>query len=201
MLYAYIVKDRPLINAEEHLSGVDRIVLRVIFGKRGLAPGKPPVGALAGSLDILSRGGYLYALVKGHGNVGSEVRLYAHAILGSHKNMPPVHMRVEFYALLAYLAELCEGEYLKTAAVSEYGAVPRHESVEAAHLLDELIARSDVQVVCVRQLDLAADLLQVARGERALYCALRSDVHKYGSLDDTVRRLELASAGMSLLLQ
>ena len=57
-----------------------------------------------------------------------------------------------------------------------------------------------MQMIGVGQLDLAAYVLKVGRAQRALYRALRTNVHEYGSLHCTVGSPELTAAGVSLLL-
>ena len=109
-------------------------------------------------------------------------------------------MGVEPDALLRDFAQLCEREDLKAAAVGQDGTVPGHELMQAAHLFDERIARADMQVIGVRQLDLTADLLQVARRESALDRALRADVHEDRSLHCAVRRLQLTAPRAALFL-
>ena len=108
VFYAHIVKHRALIYAEQHLAWIHGVVAAVVIGNRSLAALEPAVGAVARALNIFARRGYLYALVKGHGNIRAEIRLDAHALLRPHEYMPPVNVGVEVYALLSDLAELCE---------------------------------------------------------------------------------------------
>ena len=149
VFYAHIVKHRALIYAEQHLAWIHGVVAAVVIGNRSLAALEPAVGAVARALNIFARRGYLYALVKGHGNIRAEIRLDAHALLRPHEYMPPVNVGVEVYALLSDLAELCEREYLEPAAVGQYRAVPCHEFMQAAHAPDKLVAGSDVQMIGV----------------------------------------------------
>ena len=67
--------------------------------------------------------------------------------------------------------------------------------MEAAHLLDQAIPRTDMKMIGVGKLHLAADLLEIPGGERALDGALGADVHENRGLDQAVGRLEAAAAG------
>ena len=72
-------------------------------------------------------------------------------------------------------------------------ALPAHELVQAAHLTDDLIARANVQMVGIGQLDLAAKLLEVERIDRALDRAGRADVLKDRGLHHAVCRAEFTA--------
>ena len=52
---AKIGKDRPLVDAEEHLAGVDGVILTVVRGQCLLAALEPAVGSVAGALHIVLR--------------------------------------------------------------------------------------------------------------------------------------------------
>ena len=110
-------------------------------------------------------------------------------------------MGVELDALLADLAQLGERKDLKAAAVGEDRAVPGHEAVQAAQGLDQLVAGSDVQMIGVGELDLAADGFEIGRRECALDGALGADVHKDGRLHAAVRRIENAAPCAALLFK
>ena len=114
--------------------------------------------------------------------------------------MASVHMGVEVNAFLSDLSQRGKREDLKAAAVGEDRPVPGHEAMQPAHLLYQSVAGPDVKMIGVGQLDLAADLSEIARRKRALDRALRADVHKDGRLHRPVRRRELAPAGVSGLL-
>ena len=110
-------------------------------------------------------------------------------------------MGVELDSFLADLAELGEREDLKAAAVGEDRSVPGHEAMQAAHGLDQLISGSDVQVISVGQLDLAADGFEIGRGERALDGALGADIHKDRRLYAAVRRVKDAAPRAAFLFE
>ena len=100
-------------------------------------------------------------------------------------------MRLEFGALLGDLPALGEAEHLVAAAVGEDRMRPADEAVQPATPGNQLVARTQVQVIGVAEDDLRADLLEVAMPHR-LDRSLRPDRHEGRRLHDAVRRLELA---------
>ena len=97
-------------------------------------------------------------------------------------------MRGEGHAFLPDLAQSRKRKNLKASAVGQDGSVPAHEPVQTAHRTHHLIARTQVQVIRVGKLDLAADVLEVKRAQAAFDRRLRADIHKY-------RRLHFAAVG------
>ena len=97
-------------------------------------------------------------------------------------------MAGERHALLGDLAQPREREHLKPARVRENRAVPAHEAVQPAQLAHHIIARTQMQMIGIRQLDLAAELLQVEGADAALDGGLRPDIHEN-------RRLHHAAMG------
>ena len=144
-----VMEHSTLVDAEEHLTGVYRILRGVILCQRLLAALQPAHRPGAGLDHIVPGRGDLDALIKGHGDVRAQVCLDAHALLRPHEDVSAVHMGVEADAVLLDLAQGGQGKDLKAAAVGEDGAVPGHELVQTAQLLDELVARTDMQVVGV----------------------------------------------------
>lgn len=199
MLNAQIMKDRTLIDAEEHLAGIDRIVAAGIVIERRLAPLQPAVSPVAGIFYIVIGRRDLDALVKRHRDIRTEVRLNAHTLLRPHEDMPPVNMAVEGDTLLRDLTKLRQRKDLKSAAIRQDRFIPRHEFMQTAEVTDQLISGSHVQMVRVGQLDLTADALKILRRERALDGRLRADIHKHRRLNRTVRRREFAPARMTVL--
>ena len=114
--------------------------------------------------------------------------------------MPSVDVGIKFYAIFADLSQACQRKYLKSAAVCKYGAVPCHKFMQAAHIPHQFISGSEVQMICVGQLNLTADGLEIRRGERTFYSGSGTDIHEYRRLHSSVRRFKLTSAGAALLL-
>ena len=198
MLYAQVIESAALIYAEEQLIFIYRIGQRIEAFHLRLAALKPTRRACAGLLGILIFRGILDALVKCHSDSRAEVRLDSHALLGTHKNLASVDMRGEIDTLLFYLAKLCERKDLESAAVREYGSVPSRKLVQSAELLYKLVARAQMQMICVAKLNLTVDILEVIRRDRAFYRAAGCNIHKSRSLHSSVDGLEHAAAGCSL---
>ena len=198
MLYAQVIESAALIYAEEQLIFIYRIGQRIEAIHLCLAALKPTRRACAGLLGILIFCGILNALVKCHGDSRAEVRLDSHALLGTHENLASVDMRGEIDALFFYLAELCERKDLKSAAVREYGPIPSGELMESAEFFHKLVARAQMQMICVAQLNLTVDILEVICRDGAFNRAAGCDIHKSRSLHSSVDGLEHAAAGCSL---
>ena len=109
-------------------------------------------------------------------------------------------MRVKGYAFLLDLAQGRQRKHLKAAGVGQHRTVPAHEFVQTTHLLDDLVARTDVQMIGVGQLNLAAKLLEIECVNRTLDRTRCADIHKAGRLKSTVYRFKLSSSCFSLFL-
>ena len=102
------------------------------------------------------------------------------------------------YAFLLDLAQGRQRKHLKAAGVGQHRTVPAHEFVQTAHLLDDLVARPDVQMIGVGQLNLAAKLLEIERVNRTLDRTRCADILEYRRLYHAMCRAELTAAGAAL---
>ena len=105
------------------------------------------------------------------------------------------------HALLSDLAQLCQTEHLKSAAVGQDGAVPAGELVQTAHVGHQLVAGAQVQMVSVAEHDLCADVLEILRRQAALDGTGGSNVLEGRGLHRAVHGFELAPPGVVLLLE
>ena len=96
-------------------------------------------------------------LVEGHGDVDAEALLDVDGALGGEEMCGAVDVRTKLDAFLAQLANRREREDLIAAGVTQDCAIPRHELVDAAELLDQLHARSQHQVIGVVEDDPRSD--------------------------------------------
>jgi len=90
-----------------------------------------------------------------------------------------VDVGLEMHALLGDPPQGAEAEDLEPAAVGEDGAVPVHEPVETPVVPDQLVARTQVEVVGVAEDDLGPRLLEPRRGH-GLDGSLRPHGHEDG---------------------
>ena len=195
-------KRGALVDAEEHLPRVHRVRQGVEAVVLGLAPLQPAGGALTAGLGVFVGRGVLHALVKGHGDVAAQVGLDLHGLLRPHEDPVPVDVGGEGDPLLPDLPQRGQGEHLEPAGVRQDRAVPVHELVEPPHLPDDMVARPQVQVVGVAELDLAAHLLQIMGGDAALDGPLCAYVHEHRRLDHAaVGAGEFAAPGAALGFQ
>ena len=190
--------DGALVDAKEELVGIHRILLLLVLVHRLLAAKEPAGGPLDGGLHIgLLRKGRR-ALVKGHGDGGSQVRLDPHALLRAHEDLSAVDVAVEGDALLLDVSKFRQGEDLKAAGVREDRVLPERKLVQAAEGLDCLVPGAHVQVVGVAEHHLGVDGLQVVLGEAPLDRAAGRDVHKDRGLNGAVDGLKRCPLGPSL---
>ena len=190
-----------LVDAEEHLLGIDTAGLPVQPLVLRHAALQPAVGPGTGGLHIVEGGGVLDALVKGHGDVAAQIGLDLHGLLRSHEDPTSVDMGGEGDALLRYLTQAGQRKDLKSAAVGEDGAIPVHKPVQSAQLPHHPVSRPQVEVVGVGQLDLTAQRLQVVGGDRPLDGPLGPDIHKNRGLGSSMGAGEHATPGPALRLQ
>ena len=122
-----------------------------------------------------------------------------HAFLRSHKHAATVNVRSKTNSLLGDLAELCQGENLKSAAIGENRAIPIHKLADTAHVADESITRTEVQMVGVGKLDLTVKLAELHRVNTAFDRSTRANVHKDGGLDISVYGVEDAASRATVL--
>ena len=87
-----------------------------------------------------------------------------------------------------------KAENLISAAVGQHETGPVHEPVEAAHLLDQVCARSQHQVIGVSQDDLGFEVCKVVTGQR-LNCGTSPYWHETRCLDRASGRRDRAGAG------
>ena len=196
-----ILISSALIDPEQHLVAVDGGIHGIQSCHFRLTAHQPTVGTRDAVLDILIRGRVLDALVERHGNGGREVRLDLHTFFRPHEDALAVDMGLEVDPLLFDFPQSCEGKDLKPAAIGEDGAIPVHEFMESPHIVNEVVARSDMEVVGIGQFDLTADLPQFHRIHAAFDCGAGPDVHKHGCLDISVDGMQNASSRSPVLLQ
>lgn len=131
------------------------------------------------------------ALVKGHNNVGRQVFLDGNAFFRGEAVAGAVNVGLEGDAVSVNFAAAAEAEDLEATAVGQNWPRPGHEAVQAAHLLDDVVARPEVEVVGVGQDELRAQLHQISRPQR-LDRGLGAHRGKDGRGDDAVRGVETA---------
>jgi hypothetical protein len=152
----------------------------------GRAAREPPQAPLAGvarhALLALAR----YDVIELHDHVGAQIALDAHHALRREHMLRAIEMTAEFDAVLAHGAQPLEREHLKPAGVGEDRAIPHHEAVQPAHVANEVIARPQVQMICVAEYHPGADGVQVVGVER-LHRRERAHRHERRRLYHAVR--------------
>ncbi len=121
-------------------------------------------------------------VVEGHGDVDAEGGLDLHGELGGVVVFGAVDVGAEADAFFADVAEAGEGEDLESTAIGEDWAGPLHEAVDAAEVLDELVAGSEVEVVGVDEDDAGAGGGDFG-GEEGFDSGEGADGHEDGGLE------------------
>jgi hypothetical protein len=158
------------------------------------APFQPPQGALHPLLGERESGLSRHDVVEGHGNVGSEHTLDLDGGLGCDGAQTSIEVTRELHAFLLDRPQPFEGEDLEPTRVREDGLGPRRESVESAHLPDDLFSRPKVQVVGIPQNDLRSRAIDLI-GMQTADGAVSADGHERRSVDRAVGELQLTGTG------
>ncbi len=109
------------------------------------------------------------ALVKGHDDIGAYGALDLHHVLWRKKVPRAIYVALELHALFLNLAVGRERIDLIAAAVSEYIAVPAHELVQPARLLEDLGIWPQIEMIGIAQDDVGIDILLELALVHALY--------------------------------
>ena len=161
--------------------------------ERAPRPGHREAKAFFGARAI---GGIFGALVEGHADVGAEGDLDIHGVLGGEEVAAAVEMGAEAHAFVGDFAQVGEAEDLKAAGVSEHGAGPADEAVQAADAADDFVAGAEIEMVGV-----AEDDLRAQRFEHVLRYGLdgagSADGHEDWSFNGLVRQVHLTASSTS----
>src|SRR4249919_1049058 len=133
------------------------------------------------------------ALVEDHDDVRLQHALDAHAFLGSEEHGRSIGRRGEGDAGLGDLPSMCQREHLEAARIGEDRAAPASESVQPSVRLDDVEARTQVQMEGVAEDDLGTQRAQLLR-QHALDRAVGAHRHESRGLDGAAREREAAAA-------
>ena len=106
----------------------------------------------------------------------------------------------EIDSLLFNLPQAGQGEDLKAAGIRQDWAVPGHEFMQAALVVDQAVAGPQMQMGGIGKGDLRADLLQIGGAEGPFDRALCRDIHKNRRLHRAVGAGKFPPARRPLLL-
>ena len=201
VLDAQISVGAALVDAPEHLPGIDRRFQSIEAGVFRLAAHQPTIGPADGGFHIIVGCGILDALVKGHADVRAEIRLDLHAFLRAHKDFPSVQVGGKIDALLPDFPQTGQREDLKAAGIGQNRPVPGHELMQPSKIVNNLVTGPQMQVVGVGKLHLTADVFQIGRAEGALDGPLSADIHKHRRLDRAVGAGKYSTARPSFRFQ
>jgi len=153
---------------------------------------RPCQGEAEAFFCALSSGGVLGALVEGHDDVCAESDLHVDGVLGGEEMRAAVEVGAELDAVGGDFAEGVEGEDLEAAGVSEDGARPTDEAMQAAHAADGLVAGAQIEMVSVAEDDFDAEGFEPVLGD-GFDGALRADGHEDRRFDGLMGQEETAA--------
>ena len=133
-------------------------------------------------------------VVERHRDIGAQRPLDLRGALGRERAAAAVDVALELDARLIHAAEPLEREHLEASRVGEQRTVPAHEAVQPPELLHDVLPRTHVQVVGVREDHGCAGGAEVV-GREGAHRALRADRHEERRLDRPVGQGEGAGAG------
>ena len=136
-------------------------------------------------------------VVERHRDIGTERPLDLHGALGRQGPIGAVHMTLKLDPVLADPPETLEREDLEPAGVGEHRARPGGEPVQAAHVADDVLAGTQVQMIRVAEDDLGAGAADVLGAESA-DDTVGADRHEGRRLHRAVRQGEGARSRGSL---
>src|SRR5438105_15486460 len=100
-------------------------------------------------LRFLARDAVRRTFIESHGDVDAESLLNIDRALRRKKMRRAVDVRTKLDTVFAEFANGRERENLKAAGIRKNSAIPRHEFVNSAQLLDDVDARAKHQVIGV----------------------------------------------------
>ena len=198
---ADIVVRTALVDTEQHLIFIDGLRQGIESCHFVFATGEPTGRAVNGCLYVIAGRGIFDAFIERHRDRGSDIRLNLHTFFGTHEDTSAVHVGSELHAFFVDLAELGERKDLETAAVCENGSRPIEKLMDTAHIADNVVARTNVEMIGIGKLDLTADFIKILCGDTALDGRGSAHVHENGSLYRSVNGFKGAAARASFLLE
>ena len=136
-------------------------------------------------------------LIEHHGYIGPQIFLNPDGALGRQHHPRAIEVTLKVDSLIGYPGEGRQAEKLVPAAIGQNRAVPTHEPVKPAQSGDYLISRSQGQMICVGENNLAACRRQILR-RQSLHSRLSADGHESRCVHLTVRKRETARTGFAL---
>ncbi len=164
------------------------VCAEVVEGARG--PGHGEAETFFGALAC---GGIFGALVEGHDDVCAESDLHIDRMLRSEEVRAAVEVRTKLDAIVIDFAKLAERENLEAAGVSEQGARPTDEAMQATHAADGFVSWAQIEVIGVAEDDLCAERFERVLRD-GLDSALGADGHEDWCFDGLVRQDEAPAA-------
>ena len=159
---------------------------------------RPAHGGLSRDARGFVTGRILEALIEHHHDVAPERHLHVDGRFRSEHVRIAVEVRAEQHAIGGDLAQAAEAEYLKSSGIGQDGPWPGHELMEAAQPADGFVPRAQKEMISVAEDDLGVQIIDEVAREEAFDGGLRADGHEDRGLDDAVRGVKEARAGVGV---
>lgn len=188
-------------------NGKQRLFVQAFRGSSDVLPHalakrtfRPAMGSFHGGAGIGFVRSSRSALVEGHDDVGTEIRLDPNGFFRRKKTLRAVQVGAEFDALFGNLRKgltvgglfsKSERKHLETSAVGKYREIDVHESVEASKMGYRRFPGTQMEVVRIRKHDFRSNGENLLAGY-ALNAGLRSDGHENRGRHGSVGGLENA---------
>ena len=187
---------QPQVQVHAALDDAEERLVGARVGRQA-AP-RPACRQVHGAFHERALGGIRRALVQLHGDVGAQLLLDAHVVLGRPAHLGAVVDGAEREPVVVQLQRVGQAEHLEAARIGEHGAVVVHERMHAAGLGHHVRAGAQRQVVRVRQHHLGVQVAQLSH-RHALDRRARAHGHEHGRAERAVRRLVGKRAGVAAL--
>ena len=120
----------------------------------GLQAAFRPAGRPFQRIPTYSRSAGIWrAFVEGHDHIGAQGVLDLDRFFRTEEQRFTADMGPEGDPFLRNLTQLAETEHLKPAAVGQYPAIPVHKAVQPPCLPDDLMTRTEIEMVRIAQND------------------------------------------------
>ncbi len=184
-LSSKIVLDAALDDSKQ------RLILAVMMTATLMRPVHRSPDRFGHNLFVARVGG---ALIQNHDDVRPDQVLGFNDRLRRHDDSAAVEMRAKNHRFVVHLRQIGQRKHLISTAVGQNRAVPRHESVKSAPLRNQFRPRSLQKMIGISQQNGGSGVVNHLRGQPS-YSSTRSDRHKHGCFNRTVRCQECARSG------
>ena len=187
------VECRALLRARVSRIGAADVSARPLSIVMSVTARGPAHGALHRLAGLALCGGVRRAVVQRHGDIGAQLQLHIHRVLGRQPDVGAIDGRTETHALLGDLAQAFQAENLEAAGVGEDRAGPVHKTMQATMQVNDVGTGAQHQVKGVAETDVGAEAFELFR-RHSLHSSVGPHRHKRRRFDHAVGKSEATEA-------